>query len=146
MELHAEWRAFVCKTSDDFTSFSIPQVYHLIKTCRQVFPAVICEADISDCLLVTLVRADALPMSCHIPDLAGAVMTCRQQQVTSLREEFDTLHTLVMATPSVQPLLRNKAIMILLSQIAGCLHEALACLVEHTTVTMVNRGWFEKCI
>ena len=61
-------------------------------------------------------------------------------------EELDSLDASVMTSPRVQPFLGDEAVMFLVSQIAGSLNEALASLVENTTITVVNRAGFEHCI
>ena len=66
--------------------------------------------------------------------------------MTGLWEEFYALDTFVVATPSMQPFLWNVAGMLATTQVARRLHEALACLIEDSAITVINRSWLEQCI
>ena len=75
MELDTERGSTVCKGSNDFACLRVPQVYQFVEARGKELSAIISEADISDCLCVTLVSTNALSMSCRVPNLARSIVT-----------------------------------------------------------------------
>ena len=95
---------------------------------------------------MSFVRSDALAVGRRVPNFTRSIMTGRQQQVACSREELNPLNTSVVARPRVEPFLRNKAIMLFVSQVAWCLNKALSSLVEDASVSVVYRRGAEKDI
>ena len=95
---------------------------------------------------MSFVRSYAFSVSRGIPNFTRSIVTGRQQQVACSREELNPLDTSVVARPGVQPFLRNKAIMLFVSQVAWRLNEALTSLVENAPVAVVYRRGVEKDI
>lgn len=113
MKLDTKWVTLGFKSLYHFPGLSVPEQYLFIIAGAQKATAVICKANISDCLRMSLIRPYA-PFVCHyIPYFARAIMTCTQQKMAKFREEFDSLNSLIVTAPSVQPLFRNEALVTL---------------------------------
>ena len=95
---------------------------------------------------MTLVRANTLAVCRRVPNLARAVVTRREQQMSSLWEELNLLDTSVVPGPCVQPLLRDEAVVLLVAQVAWRLHETFPSLVEDSSITVVDRCWVEESV
>lgn len=124
MELHTEGRATIRKTANNFACLSVPELNDTIVASREEPGTVIIETDVPDGFRVTHVRTNALSVRLDVPDLACAIMTGTEHQVASLREEFHSLDSFIMATPCVEPLFGDKAIVFLLSEVTRSLHKA----------------------
>ena len=74
MELYTEWSSPICEATNDFASFGVPQIYEPVESGAEEFAPVIGVADITHGLLMTFVRANALPVSRCVPDLAGSIV------------------------------------------------------------------------
>ena len=92
---------------------------------------------------MTLVSANALPMSRCVPDFARAIMTRGEEQVARLGKELDPLNAFIVPSPGMKPLLRYEAVVIFAAQIAWRLNKALSSLVENSTIAVVDRSCLE---
>ena len=96
MEFDAKRCSLVCVTSNDLSSFSVPQLDYSIKTCTQKSSAIIGKTNIPHSFLMTLISPYAFSVSHNIPNFDRTVMTCTQQKMTSLRKEFYSLYTFIV--------------------------------------------------
>ena len=145
MELDAEWRATIGESTDGFACLCVPELNGPIVARAQEPSAIVIEAHVSYGFSMALIRADAFFMRKHIPNFACSVMRRREGQMSSLREEFDPLHSLIMTAPCVNPLLWDEAIMFLGSQIARRFNKALQGGPVHVLpVAMVDRRCLES--
>ena len=66
--------------------------------------------------------------------------------MAGLGKELDSLDSTIVSSPGVKPLLRDKAVVLLIAQIAWCLYKTFASLVEHTAISVVYRAWLKERI
>ena len=113
MKLDTKWVTLGFKSLDHFPSLSVPKQYLFVIARTQKATPIICEANISDCLRVSLIGPNALFVRHYIPYFARSVMTRAQQKMAKFGKEFDSLNPLFVTAPSVQPLFRNEALVTL---------------------------------
>lgn len=121
MKFDAEWGSTICKTTNDFSSFGVPQLNSSVIASWEESLTIISKANIPYSLRMTHIRSNAFTVCHHIPNFTSTVMTRAQHEVACLRKELHSLDSFVVPTKSMQPFFWYEAIVLLLTQIAGCL-------------------------
>lgn len=120
---------FVLIIADDLAGLGVPEVDAFVEACTKELTTIVGEADVPNGFAVAHVGSNASLMCHYVPDFAGAVMACTEQKVAGLWEKSDALDASLMSLPGVDPFLRDKAIVLLVSQVRWRVNEALACVV-----------------
>ena len=113
---------------------------YFVERGREEFATVVGKLNITHRLGMPHIRAQAFSVGQHIPYLHRAVVTARQKQMTKFGEELDSLDTLVVTIPGVQPLFWQIALMLFGPQIGRCINEGLIATAELLLRTVVDRG------
>ena len=115
VKFDAEWRFLVRKSSDDLTSFCIPKLNLLVKSCTQKLAAIIRELDISDRFGVTSISSETFSICIGVPDFATTIVAAREEQVTEFWKESNSLHTFGVTLKRVHPFLRDVVLYLFLA-------------------------------
>mmetsp|Transcript_6356 Transcript_6356/g.18273 ORF Transcript_6356/g.18273 Transcript_6356/m.18273 type:complete len:428 (-) Transcript_6356:629-1912(-) len=115
------------KRADDLAGLRIPELdARLVVAGAQELGAVVAEVYIPHTLGVAQVGAHVLAAAIDIPHFDLAIQPSRQQQMTRLREESDSIDPLGVAAPGVDPALGQVAELILRLEALGRVQPFLA--------------------
>mmetsp|Transcript_57548 Transcript_57548/g.122401 ORF Transcript_57548/g.122401 Transcript_57548/m.122401 type:complete len:207 (-) Transcript_57548:821-1441(-) len=112
MHCHGEIGLLVGEGGDDLSGLCIPVLDVLVVGNAVEPPPIVGEIDVANTLIVTHVGAQALPLVVIVPDLASAIHTRRQDEMGCLGKPPDLVDTHRVARPSVHPLLREEALLV----------------------------------
>jgi len=119
MKLDAERCLTVYEAFSNLSCFGIPKLKKSIISSSSETSSVRLKLAVSNGLRMTHVGAHALPVGIYVPDFCNPVVGGRKEEMSSFRNELNSLDALAMADVAVEELLGNEAVMLLRPQVGG---------------------------